>query len=119
MRLRPLLKVEVAPPCCVSAPVLEMAKSVVVAKVAVDEAIAKSVVGTTLLPVVEAENRVNIAYGEEVPIPKLPEAEFQVSEVVPVAPKRTVEDALRPWKSESVVEVAFVFTPKLLMGVQS
>ena len=110
----PLWREKVPP---VMRPVFEMVKSVVVAKAAVEEEMAKRVVGTTVLPVVEAAKIERSAYGEEVPIPKVPSWELKVSVVVPVAPKRTVEEALKPPKRESVVEVALVLTPKLLVGV--
>jgi hypothetical protein len=64
VRLRPFEKVEVAPPCCVRDPVLEIAKSVVVAD-AVDEPIAKRVVLVEPLFVcIESA-----AYGDVVPTP--------------------------------------------------
>ena len=62
---------------------------------------------------------VSVKRGVEVPSPRLPEVESQVKVVDACAvPKRTVEEALSPLKSESVVEVALVFTPKLVVGVQ-
>ena len=47
----------------------------------------------------------------------MPVCESKMNVEVPVLPKRTVEEAFRPLKSESVVDVAFVFTPKLFVGV--
>lgn len=100
-------------------PWLSIEKSVEVEKAAVEEEIAKSVVGTTVEPVVEAAKMESSAYGVEVPMPRAPALLFQVRVVDPVLPNLTVEEALSPWKSESVVEVALVLTPKLLVGVQS
>lgn len=103
----------------VTRPVLEIVKRVEVAKEAVEEEIAKSVVGTTVLPVVDAAKSESIAYGEEVPIPRAPSCELNVKVVEPAEPKRTVLEAFNPLRSDRVVEVALVLTPKLLVGVNS
>ena len=53
------------------------------------------------------------------PRPRFPTEPSKKKPATPAFPKRTVDDALRPPKSERAVEVALVFTPKLLVGVQA
>ena len=58
-----------------------------------------------------------LANGEVVPSPRRPSEESKMNWVPLAAPKRTVEDACRPFVSKSVVDVEFTFAPKLLVGV--
>src|SRR3989344_1193767 len=57
------------------------------------------------------------AKGEEVPSPRFPTAPSKKNCERPALPKRTVEEALRPPRSERAVEVALVLTPKFVVGV--
>lgn len=52
-----------------------------------------------------------------VPRPSCPVEDLNKNIGCPASPKRTVEDALSPPKSESAVPVALVFTPKFDVGV--
>lgn len=114
----------VAPPlsmsdCPVMSPVFEMVNSEVVANALVEEEMLKSVVGTMVLPVEEAAKMEKVAKGEEVPKPRAPSWLLKVSEVVPVAPKRTVEEALRPLSAHRMEEVAALREPKSVRKLKS
>lgn len=58
------------------------------------------------------------AQGVEVPIPRRPVVEFHKNSVPPASPKRTVDDALSPPKSEMFVVVELVGVPKLVPEVK-
>ena len=100
--LMPLLKVEVAPPCCVSAPVFDIAKSVVVAD-AVDEPIAKSVVFVSPLFAWSE----SFANGEVVPRPKLP-----------VAVRRACSPRVEPLRVKKV-RAEVVETPSFAVNIEA
>src|SRR3989344_4724727 len=71
---------------------------------------------TRLFPVVVAIW--SEAKGEEVPSPRFPTAPSKKNCERPALPKRTVEEAFKPPRSERAVEVALVLTPKLFVGVK-
>jgi hypothetical protein len=95
-------------------PVLETLKSVLVAPLLEVEATAK----ITLLSDVEAACTESVAKGDEVPNPRFPVVESKRKPPTPAFPNRTVDDAFKPPRSESVVPVALVLTPKLFVGVK-
>ena len=74
-------------------------------------------VSTKFFPVVVAIWRA--AKGVEVPRPKFPVELFQVKSDFPASPKRTVEDAERPWVRRRSVVVELAAVPKLVVGVQA
>ena len=60
----------------------------------------------------------NVKRGVDVPRPRLPAVESKVNCVAtPPFPKRTVEEAERPFPMRRGVEVEFALTPKLVVGV--
>ena len=65
-------------------------------------------------PMSPSENSVP---GVDVPTPRFPVVLSKRNPETPALPNRTVEDAFSPPKSESAVDVAFVFTPKFKVGV--
>ena len=60
----------------------------------------------------------SVVHGVDVPNPRFPVVESKRNCETPALPNLIVEEALRPPKSESAVEVAFVFTPKFVVGVK-
>ena len=102
-----------AVPFIETAPLFFMLKSVVVVPSLEVELMTKR----SLLSEVEAARSEKSAYGDVVPSPKFPVWETNVRLEVPAFPKTTVEDAWRPLERSSVVEVAFTFAPKFMVGV--
>jgi hypothetical protein len=66
---------------------------------------------------VDAAKIEKVAYGDEVPRPRFPVCESKVKVEVPAFPKRTVEEAERPFVRRRSVEVEFAGVPKEVVGV--